>query len=125
MPKKERLVNLQEAIKKTNQRKLSGWVAFIIGMSLISIGLSLIDPPLSYLLLLGGFVLAIFGFYSINVNVRKESILMKELSLTPKGPTRHTRPTRPTRPTRCPSCGKKIPQENFDYCPFCGKSLKS
>jgi intracellular septation protein A len=25
---------------------------------------------------------------------------------------------------KCPNCGKEIPQGNFEFCPFCGKSLK-
>ena len=25
---------------------------------------------------------------------------------------------------KCPDCGKEIPQGNFTFCPFCGKSLK-
>lgn len=26
---------------------------------------------------------------------------------------------------KCPKCGKEIPQGNFDFCPFCGNSLKT
>ena len=26
--------------------------------------------------------------------------------------------------SKCPSCGKEIPQGNFDFCPFCGNSLR-
>jgi hypothetical protein len=113
MPEQARTAHLQEAIKDIKRRKISGWIEFIIGTSLMGVGLFLIDSPLSYWLLFSGLFLAIFGFYSINVNVRKESLLMRELNSTPKGPP------------RCPSCGKVIPQENFDYCPFCGKSLKT
>lgn len=105
---------LQEAIKKAKRGKVSGWIEFIIGTSLIGTGLFLLDPPLSYWLLFGGLILAIVGFYSINVNVRKESLLMKESSSLPKAT-----------PPCCPSCGKRIPQETFEFCPFCGKSLKS
>ena len=25
---------------------------------------------------------------------------------------------------KCPNCGKEIPQGNYTFCPFCGKSLK-
>ena len=25
---------------------------------------------------------------------------------------------------KCPSCGKDVPQGNFDFCPFCGNSLR-
>jgi hypothetical protein len=25
---------------------------------------------------------------------------------------------------KCANCGKEIPQGNFDFCPFCGNSLK-
>jgi rRNA maturation endonuclease Nob1 len=25
---------------------------------------------------------------------------------------------------KCTSCGKQIPQGNFDFCPFCGNPLK-
>ena len=25
---------------------------------------------------------------------------------------------------KCSSCGKQIPEGNFDFCPFCGKSLE-
>ena len=114
MPEQARTAHLQEAIKDTRRRKISGWIEFIVGTSLIGAGLFLLDPPLSYWLFVSGLVLAIFGFYSINVNVRKESLLMKELCSLPK-----------VAPTRCPSCGKRIPQENFEFCPFCGTPLKS
>ena len=115
MSEQARSAYLQEAIKRAKRRKISGWIEFIVGTSLIGAGLFLLDPPLSYWLLVSGLVLAIFGFYSINVNVRKESLLMKESSSLPK--------VAPT--TCCPSCGKKIPQENFEFCPFCGTPLKS
>jgi hypothetical protein len=114
MSEQARPAYLQKAIKEAKRRKMSGWIEFIVGTALIGAGLFLLDPPLSYWLLVGGLVLAVFGFYSINVNVRKESLLMKEASSLPK-----------VTPTRCPSCGKRIPQENFEFCPFCGKSLKS
>jgi hypothetical protein len=112
MSEQARRVYLQEAIKETKRRKISGWIEFIIGTGLMGVGLFLIDPPLSYWLLFGGLFLAILGFYSINVNVRKESLLRKELSLMPKVTS------------KCLSCGKEIPQGNFDFCPFCGNSLK-
>jgi hypothetical protein len=113
MSKQARLAHLQEENKDTKRRKITAWIEFIIGSSLIGAGLFLLDPPLSYWLLVGGLVLAIFGFYSINVNVRKESLLITESSSLPK-----------VTPTCCPSCGKRIPQGNFNFCPFCGKSLR-
>jgi hypothetical protein len=112
MSKQARLAHLQEENKDTKRRKITAWIEFIIGSSLIGAGLFLLDPPLSYWLLVGGLVLAIFGFYSINVNIRKESLLIRESSSLPK-----------ITPTSCPSCGKRIPQDNFKFCPFCGKSL--
>jgi len=26
---------------------------------------------------------------------------------------------------KCPNCGKEIPQGDFEFCPFCGNSLKT
>jgi uncharacterized protein YbjQ (UPF0145 family) len=26
---------------------------------------------------------------------------------------------------KCPNCERELPQSDFDFCPFCGKSLKS
>jgi len=60
-----------------------------------------------------GLVLVIFGLYSITTNVRKESLLMKALRSTPK------------KNLKCPSCGRKIPQQSYGHCPFCGHALKS
>lgn len=113
MVKKARSADSQEAIKKAKRGKISGWIEFIIGAVSISIGLNFLVASISYWFIFGGLVLAIFGLYSINTNVRKEALLMKELHSMPK------------RALKCPSCGRKIPQESFDYCPFCGHALKS
>jgi hypothetical protein len=113
MIKQAKSADLQEAVKKAKRGKVSGWIEFIFGSVLISIGFNFFVASISYWLIFGGLVLAVFGLYSITTNVRKESLLMKDLRSTPK------------RALKCPSCGRKIPQESFDYCPFCGHALKS
>jgi len=113
MVKKARSADSQEAIKKAKRGKISGWIEFIIGAVLISLGLNFFVASISYWMIFGGIFLAVFGLYSISTNVRKESLLMKELRSMPK------------RALTCSSCGRKIPQESFDYCPFCGHALKS
>ena len=113
MVKQAKSADLQETVKKAKREKIRGWIEFIFGSVLISIGFNFFVASISYWLIFGGLVLAIFGLYSITTNVRKESLLMKDLRPTPK------------RVLKCPSCGRKMLQENFDYCPFCGRALKS
>jgi hypothetical protein len=114
MSEKANSAYLREAIQKNKRQKIAGWIQFVIGTSLIGSGLFLMDPPLSYWSVFGGLVFAIVGFYTINVSIRKESLLIKDSSVMPK-----------VTPTSCPACGKRISQENYEFCPFCGKSLKS
>jgi hypothetical protein len=112
MVKQARSADLQKAVKKAKLGKISGWIEFITGSVLLSIGFNFFVASISYWLIFGGLVLAIFGLYSITTNVRKESLLLKEPQSMPK------------RALKCSSCGRKIPQESFDYCPFCGHPLK-
>jgi predicted RNA-binding Zn-ribbon protein involved in translation (DUF1610 family) len=111
MVKQTKSANLQEAAKKAKRGKITGWIALILGSVSLSIGLNFFVDSMSYVLILGGLVIAIIGFYSITASVRKEALLTKELYSPPK------------RALKCPSCGRKIPQENFGYCPFCGHKL--
>jgi hypothetical protein len=113
MVKQAKSADLQEAVKKAKREKIRGWIELIFGSVLISIGVNFFVASISYWLIFGGLVLDIFGLYSITTSVRKESLLMKDLRSTPK------------RVLKCSSCGRKITQENFDYCPFCGHALKS
>ena len=84
MVKQAKSADLQEAVKKAKRGKVSGWIEFIFGSVLISIGFNFFVASISYWLIFGGLVLAIFGLYSITTNVRKESLLMKALRSTPK-----------------------------------------
>ncbi len=113
MVKQAKSADLQEAVKKTKRGKVNGWIEFIFGSVLISIGFNFFVASISYWLIFGGLILAISGLYAITTSVRKESLLMNELRSTPK------------RALECPLCGRKILQENFDSCPFCGHALKS
>jgi hypothetical protein len=45
MSKQARLAHLQEENKDTKRRKITAWIEFIIGSSLIGAGLFLLDLP--------------------------------------------------------------------------------
>ena len=112
MAKQAKSADLREAAaKKAKRGKIIGWIELIFGSVALSIGLNFFVDAMSFVLIIGGLVIAIIGFYSITSSVRKEELLMKEL------------PSPPNRPLTCPSCGKRVPQKNFGYCPFCGHKL--
>ena len=75
----------------------------------IRIEAKLLIPGLSFLV----FVSA-YGIYLLVRQTIQSNNLVKELEkinlVTPNSP--------------CSNCGKELPDKNYDFCPFCGKSFK-
>jgi len=109
---------LQEKIKETERKQLSG--DFVIGgglfMSGIGLILSLVRPDLlntlyRILLMIVGVIFVVGGTIQFN-NARKQYYsLMGQLKQISSNIT-------------CPKCEKQIPQGNFIFCPFCGEQLQ-
>jgi len=109
-----KIAYLQEKIKESRGNQKGGWTLFILGIvdSVIGFGFEPILGQYGTFMGIAGIPLAGLGLgYGVYSNYQYQKLLqqLKEMAIVnPK----------------CPNCGKEIPQGNFEFCPFCGKTLK-
>ncbi len=98
--------------KKTSQAKRDRIVAAIVSAVSIIIAVVGVINNVSGL----GFLvfLSIYGIYLVEHNTKQSKVWAKEL-----GRMNRIIPNPP-----CLNCGKELPNKNFEFCPFCGKSNK-
>jgi len=104
----------RETDKKTkfgNNLFILGWVVIAVGVFIVGLA-ELLTPKsittsmfLGAIIIVGGLLLSGLG---IVVSRRYGRTNNSDFS-----------------PQSCPSCKKLLPEGNFEFCPFCGHSLKS
>jgi hypothetical protein len=119
-----KLAYLQEKINEAKKKSRDAGFIVITGSAIITLGV-IIGGSLIILIgtetqgyvflticLITGALFAVYGFYAANKYNNEYKNLMKEFGeMTIQKP-------------KCPNCGKELPEGNFEFCPFCGKSLK-
>ena len=114
-----RVAFLQEKIKDAKGQSRSNFILGIVGLVLASFGfISYVNGSFgggSGFLIVGtvGVIAAIIGF-----SLGSKSEIEKIRWTNELGKIAFTIP-------KCPNCNKELPRGNFEFCPFCGKSLKS
>ena len=110
-----KIAYLQEKIKETKSRERGGDIIFGFGIVMVVIYFLFdqLRPPSNILYLVIGIPFLAWGIIQGTYFYLKRSDLMEQMRqmafVNPK----------------CPNCGKELPQGNFEFCPFCGKSLKA
>ena len=112
--KQTKLANIKERIEKARNNSLGGVYLNIMAAAVISAGIVLSSyTGFSYLVFCAftGAVFAAIGLYSVAKCGKEYSSLIKEIEeMTIQTP-------------KCNDCGKELPQGDFEFCPYCGKSL--
>ena len=124
MSEQAKVAYLQEKIKQAKRNERFGIAFFIFGIILVIfsfIAPQIIavmypnSPALSPILvgIIGGILFAVLGvadwiYYGLQGGNLVEQLRIMAITIP-----------------SCPNCKKELPKGNFEFCPFCGKSLKS
>ena len=108
---------LQEKMKDANKNMIVSLVPFGLGVLLIVKGiLDLWDPHFTsefyFTIITIGIACVMIGICMAVPYNRQYNKLKKELENIA------------TSFSNCPNCKKEMPKGNFEFCPFCGNSLK-
>jgi Flp pilus assembly protein TadB len=119
MSEQAQAVTLQEKTKKAKQMESSGKTYSILGFTLFVFGIVLstfyskTPPWTTWIILPGAIFIMAFGLIEICLGATQYRKLSKQMK------------TLPLVTQTCSKCGKQIPQGDFEFCPFCGNSLKT
>ena len=125
MPDQTKMARLLKQIKQKEKAGKVGAVFLVLGFLFVGIGItmmiwqnSLTDvSTVAYIRsiaqIIFGVIFSVGGVYIMTRFAGQRNNLMKELEkMTIQRPN-------------CPNCGRELSEGNFEFCPFCGKPLKT
>jgi hypothetical protein len=109
LSEQEKIANLQKKIKTSKKNKVIGATTTVLAGVTILAGIILSIWNIGFIA-----ILFVYGIYLYVHSSGQYNNLMKEAEKTAQ--------TIPNPP--CLNCGKELLKGNFDFCPFCGNSIK-
>ncbi|MCW4009955.1 MAG: zinc ribbon domain-containing protein [Candidatus Bathyarchaeota archaeon] len=118
MSEEAKLAYLQEKINDVKRNERTGALGIVMGGVFVGVGIvfNALGGGVNFLaaisLIAVGIFLCTFGIYAAEHYAGQYKNLIIELEKLA------------TSVPKCPKCGKELPKGTFEFCPFCGASLK-